>query len=104
MGLLPLVKGMPLRCTQTIDREHKLFKHSRCTLIGWELDPTDAQLLRVSPEREYALTQVPTALLVEVRQDAFADDDRSPKVIVPIKPQTRCWFGALTCMFQWNSF
>ena len=44
MGLLPLVKGMPMRCTNTIARDGLLFKHTRCTLRGWELDPVDEEL------------------------------------------------------------
>ena len=53
MGLLPLVKGMPMRCTNTIDRDGLLFKHTRCTLRGWELDPVDEELLRQCAEAEY---------------------------------------------------
>ena len=58
MGLLPLVKGMPMRCTNTIDRDGKLFKHTRCTLRGWELDPVDAQLLQKCTEAEYVVSLV----------------------------------------------
>jgi hypothetical protein len=53
MGLLPLVKGMPMRCTNTIDRDGLLFKHTRCILRGWELDPVDEELLRQCAEAEY---------------------------------------------------
>ena len=34
VGLLPLVRVVPLRCTDTIDRDRNLFKHTRCTLEG----------------------------------------------------------------------
>ena len=52
-GLLPLVKGMPMRCTQMVDRDKMLFKHSRVTLQGWELDPHDEQLLAQCHDTEY---------------------------------------------------
>ena len=53
MGLLPLVKGMPMRCTETFDRDGLLFKHTRCVLRGWELDPVDEELLAKCHEAEY---------------------------------------------------
>ena len=29
MGMMPLVIGMPMRCTDAVDRKRKLFKHNR---------------------------------------------------------------------------
>ena len=35
MGLLPLVKDLPVRFTQTINRERQIFKHSRGVLLAY---------------------------------------------------------------------
>ena len=37
LGLLPLVKGLPVRLTDSIDRPLKLFKHRRRVVVGWVL-------------------------------------------------------------------
>ena len=39
MGLLPLVRGLPVRLTESINRGLKLFKHRRGTVVGWTLHP-----------------------------------------------------------------
>ena len=70
-GLLPLVKGMPLHCTDTIDRDKQLFKHTRCTLEGWELDPVDAQLVEQCAQSEYVLTLPPVALFIRANAEDF---------------------------------
>ena len=37
LGLLPLVKGLPVRLTDSIGRPLKLFKHRRGVVVGWVL-------------------------------------------------------------------
>lgn len=44
MGLLPLVKGLPVRLTSALNRGLKLFKNSRCTIEGWTLSNSEARL------------------------------------------------------------
>eukprot|EP00973_Karenia_brevis_P041285 5712836-Karenia_brevis.AAC.1 len=41
-GLLPMVRGLPIRLTDTVDRGLTLYKHRRCVLIGWTLHPDEA--------------------------------------------------------------
>ena len=45
MGLLPLVKGLPVRLTDHIDRGLGLFKNSKCTIHSWTLSENEAPLL-----------------------------------------------------------
>ena len=45
MGLLPLVKGLPVRLTEHVDRGLGLFKNSKCTIHGWTLSENEAPLL-----------------------------------------------------------
>ena len=44
MGLLPLVRGLPVRLTHPENRNHKLFKNSKCTIHSWTLDEREAVL------------------------------------------------------------
>ena len=42
MGLLPLVRGLPVRLTNTVSSELQLYRNRRCTIIGWTLHPDEA--------------------------------------------------------------
>ena len=42
LGLLPLVKGLPVRLTETVSRSLKLFKQRRGKIVGWTLHPDEA--------------------------------------------------------------
>ena len=46
MGLLPCVRGLPVRFTETVDREKRIFKNIRGVLGGWELSDLDAERVR----------------------------------------------------------
>ena len=35
LGLLPLVKGLPVRLTDSIDKPLKLYKHRRGVIVAW---------------------------------------------------------------------
>ena len=91
MGLLPLVRGMPMRCTETTDRGRQLFKHTRCTLEGFELDPIDAQLVDTCTETEYVLTLPPKALLVRREMQEFESDSANKADVVKIDIIHRSW-------------
>ena len=42
LGLLPLVKGLPVRLTETISRQLKLSKNKRGVIAGWTLHSDEA--------------------------------------------------------------
>ena len=42
LGLLPLVKGLPVRLTATINKQLKLTKHRRGVVVGWTLHADEA--------------------------------------------------------------
>ena len=44
LGLLPLIKGLPVRLTDSIDRPLKLYKHRRGTIVGWTLHADEASV------------------------------------------------------------
>ena len=54
-----------MRFTSTEDRDLGIFKHTRGTLVGWQLDPLDAARAR-SAEPEIVLERRPVRLLVRV--------------------------------------
>ena len=43
MGLLPLIKGLPVRLTDHIDRNLGLYKQTKCTIHGWTLNINEAR-------------------------------------------------------------
>ena len=48
MGFLPLIKGLPVRLTDHIDRNLGLYKQTKCTIHGWTLNVNEACTLLVS--------------------------------------------------------
>ena len=47
MGLMPLVIGMPMRCSDIVGRKRKFFKHARVKLIGLKLKSEDEEVVAV---------------------------------------------------------
>ena len=45
MGLLPLIKGLPVRLTEHVDRGKALFKNTKCKIHGWTEHINEARLL-----------------------------------------------------------
>ena len=91
MGLLPLVRGMPMKCTDTIDRDQELFKHTRCVLEGFELDPIDAELLSKCKESEHVLQRPPKALYVRREKQAFEKDANRQHEVQRVEIAHRSW-------------
>ena len=48
MGLMPLIKGLPVRLTDHIDRNLGLYKQTKCTIHGWTLNVNEARTLLVA--------------------------------------------------------
>ena len=45
MGLLPLIKGLPVRLTEHVDRGKALFKNTKCKIHSWTEHINEARLL-----------------------------------------------------------
>ena len=95
MGMMPLVIGMPMRCTDAVDRKRKLFKHTRCKLVGWKLDEADVEKLASFPldsvPQAHMLTATPTALYVEVRNSMTLNPDDTDVEIIEVLPKRQAW-------------
>ena len=59
MGLLLLVRGLPLRLTDTEDPEKFAYKNARCKLLGWALTPAEEARVNASQENELVLSDRP---------------------------------------------
>ena len=84
-GLLPLIKGMPLRISVAVPelRQWNLYKNSRVTLEGWCLSTTDAARLQVTTQQELVLLHLPRFLVVATPGPAARH--------VKVKPTTVTW-------------
>ncbi len=56
---LPLVSGLPMRLTDTVSRELKLFRGRKCVLRGWAPHPEQE---RFDVDGEWVLTKMPKVL------------------------------------------
>ena len=88
LGLLPLVKGMPVRLTETCNREVGAFKHATGTLVGWCL-PTP-ELFRITSlvEPEILLEAFPQYLRIQLSNASSKND--TPH-LYDLKPCRRTW-------------
>ena len=68
MGLLPLIKGLPVRLTDHIDRNLGLYKQTKCTIHGWTLNVNEACTLLVS--RTHLVSIVCVCVCVCVLRDS----------------------------------
>ena len=66
MGLLPLVRDMPVRFTETTDKDKQIFKNSRGKLVGWHLEQVDEERLRGQSGVQEGLSIMPKHLLVRI--------------------------------------
>ena len=91
MGLLPLVKDMPIRFTDTVDREKGMFKNSRGILTGWTLQPLDAQRIRGEDAAEMVLSERPLFLFVRIPGVRWTMSETLGENIYPVKPAWKTW-------------
>ena len=92
MGLLPLVKNMPLRFTTT-DPKNKtiLFTNRRCRLFGWTLHEEDTARLDQCSAPEMKLRHLPKELFLHIVNATWIwSKDLGPGVI-GITPKTVTW-------------
>ena len=92
MGLLPLVRGLPMRLTDSVNRGLGLYKHRRCTLINWTLHPDEPSEVEGA---ERNLQQQPLCLYLKFEFEPGVDiwqvADLEPGVY-PLQPTKKDWF------------
>ena len=65
MGLLPLVKDLPIRFTVTVDKKRNIFKFTPGKIVGWTLDPVDVARVENSTEEELMLEKLPPMIYIQ---------------------------------------
>ena len=88
MGLLPLVRGLPVRLTSSVNRSLKLFKQRRGTVIGWTLHPDEAS---IAEGGERCLSHQPLCIYLRFDDAAWQVGDLEPGVF-PLFPKSSVWF------------
>ena len=68
MGLLPLVKDMPIRFTDTVDRDKKAFKHSGGVLRSVVLEDAEADKVAQLTDNEIVLQAMLLCLVIEITE------------------------------------
>ena len=91
MGMLPLVRDMPMRFTLTDNREQGVFKHSRGHLRNWTLPAEELARIASCDEPEIVLKERPTHLFVEVDTATEAMPTTYGKNVYALKLQWRTW-------------
>ena len=91
MGMLPLVKDMPMVFTNSENRSQGVFKHSRGKLVGWILPDEERERIRNIEDPEIVLQQRPTKLLIEVATATAEMPDKYGKGVYALALQHRAW-------------
>ena len=87
LGLLPLIRGMPVRFTESYNRELGAYKHATGKLIGWGISPAELARLDNDPDPEMVLRECPTFLRVKLTHPTKLE----PNGLVDVRPCTRPW-------------
>lgn len=92
-GLLPLVKGMPIRLTKTVQRhlDKRLFPNNKGKLHGWQLDDVDQERLRNNTSDEMVLQFLPQKLYIEMPNATWIVHEEFGPGIIAIKPEIEEW-------------
>ena len=93
MGLLPLMRGMPVRITQTMPdlKPLQVFKNTRGTLVGWHLQPEDQNAVRQCTEAEMVLPNLPEALFVAIPKATWKHMPHLEAGVCVLRPTHSVW-------------
>jgi len=88
MGIFPLVRGLPLRLSDTVNRGLKLYRHRRCTLEAWTLHPDETS---EADAGERILQHHPLCLYLKFEGATWQVADLAPGVY-PLQPTCKDWY------------
>ena len=97
MGLLPLVKDIPVRLTATVDESLGAFKNARAKLVGWELDPAETARLQATDAPEIELLKRPLALHLKLKTATKKLLEENGEGIFVLKPKVVIWTRDEAC-------
>jgi hypothetical protein len=91
MGLLPLVRGMPVCLTATEDDKAGAFKNAKGELVGWQLSDAESARVGACNEPEVELHERPLDLRIKLQTATKHLRETSPDGIFILKPKVRVW-------------
>ena len=65
MGFFPASYNLPVRFTQTLDKDRRILKGTTGRLVGWDLNDIDHEKIQACRDREVVLDKLPKALLIK---------------------------------------
>ena len=93
MGILPCVRNMPYRITQTEAANKSIvFKHRRCRLFGWKLHETDRLRLEKCTTPEMKLEYLPEELFVKIENATWTWSPELGPGVISLKPKAVMWY------------
>ena len=91
MGLFPMVHGLPVRFTCTVDSKRKIFKFTCGTIVGWTLDPIDVVRVAESSDSELILEKQPLAIYVKRDGEGMPQHESLEPEVFRLKPRGVDW-------------
>ena len=85
---VPLVPGMPVRLTDSVDRDRMLYRGRRGVIVGWAPHPAEE---KVAMDGAWALTKMPQAIYVRFENSRWTIHDELGEGVYPITPVSRTW-------------
>ena len=86
-SILPLAKEMPIRLTESLDREKQLYRGRRGFIYGWTLA---RNCIPVDVGGEFLLDRLPTVIYL-IFPEAKWQIGKLPVRVYPLKPRSRTW-------------
>ena len=91
MGLFPMVQGLPVRFTCTVEKKRKIFKFTCGKIVGWTLDPVDEERVAASTELEIILQKKPLAIYVKRDGEGMQQHEGLEPEVFGLKPRGVDW-------------
>ena len=86
-SMLPLIKDLPVRLTDTINRNKKLYRGRRGRIVGWQLHPDTEKVYK---DGECLLSRQPITIFVKFKDASWQIKDLEPGVY-PLTQYSRTW-------------
>ena len=87
-GLLPLYVNMQSRVAERLSKKLRIFKHSPCRVVGWDLHPADRQR---DEEPERRLNYLPRCIYLKFENATWRIHPDLPVGVFPLRPVKREW-------------
>ena len=87
-GQVPLVKGLPVRLTDAVDRERGLFRGRRGVIVGWAQHPMEE---RTEVDGEWLLSKQPQAIYIHFPGATWTVHDDLGQGVYPLTSRSRAW-------------